>query len=132
MNCSVEMKGISIGDYRKALQEECEICSYNIVMVVCRGKRSDVYNMLKQLACCTIGIPIQVIHLFQICPKFFFFFVNICLSFRVSQVITDTILKKSGKSIPTKVMIQMAAKLGAEPWRISGSPLPTEGKVVQI
>jgi len=98
----VEMKGISIDDYRKALQEECEICSYNIVMVVCRGKRSDVYNMLKQLACCTIGIPIQVI--------------------------TDTILKKSGKSIPTKVMIQMAAKLGAEPWRISGSPLPTEGK----
>ena len=35
------------------------------------------------------------------------------------QVITGRILNKSStKAIATKVMVQMAAKMGAEPWRI--------------
>lgn len=40
------------------------------------------------------------------------------------QIITDKILAKKGqlKTIATMVMIQMAAKLGAEPWRVSIPP----------
>jgi len=66
-----------------------------MIMVVIPNNKGDTYHAVKKVLCVDKPIP--------------------------SQVITGTLLKK-GKgmmSVATKVAIQMAAKLGAEPWAVA-------------
>jgi len=91
----VSMTSDRSNEYTNRIREECGRLNANIVMAVMRSQRADTYGAIKKLTCSDLGIP--------------------------SQVITGRILKGApGKlrSIATKVMIQVAAKLGAEPWRV--------------
>ena len=83
-------------NYVDSMRDECRRLEYNMVMAVMRATRADTYSAIKKLTYHECGIP--------------------------SQVITGRNLKgQPGKlmSIATKVMIQLAAKLGAEPWQVS-------------
>jgi len=83
-------------NYVDSMRDECRRAEYNMVMAVLRASRADTYSSIKKLTYHECGIP--------------------------SQVITGRNLKGApGKlmSIATKVMIQLAAKLGAEPWKVS-------------
>lgn len=66
-----------------------------MIMVVIPNNRVDAYHAIKKCLCCENAIP--------------------------SQVMTHTVLKKPKglMSVATKVAIQMAAKLGAEPWAVN-------------
>ena len=91
----VEMKSNRDSDYLKALKESLESRAYSIAMVVMRHADTGTYKTIKKVAYCDIGIP--------------------------AQVVTGKVLMKqphATKAIATKVMVQMAAKMGAEPWRI--------------
>ena len=83
-------------NYVDSMRDECRRLEYNMVMAVMRATRADTYSAIKKLTYHECGIP--------------------------SQVITGRKLKGQQaelKSIATKVMIQIAAKLGAEPWQVS-------------
>ena len=83
-------------NYVDSMRNECRRLEYNMVMAVMRAARADTYSAIKKLTYHECGIP--------------------------SQVITGRNIKgQPGKlmSIATKVMIQLAAKLGAEPWQVS-------------
>ena len=83
-------------NYVDSMRDECRRLEYNMVMAVMRAARADTYSAIKKLTYHECGIP--------------------------SQVITGRNIKgQPGKlmSIATKVMIQLAAKLGAEPWQVS-------------
>lgn len=107
--------------YSTALEDECSQREYNMVMCVTQGKNADTYGTIKKKMCATIGIPSQVGQLF---PSFLNKKARAKYYYFLLQVITDQILKKENQitSIATKVMIQMAAKLGAEPWRVDMPP----------
>lgn len=64
------------------------------MMVVLRAKREDMYQGIKQLTLVQFGVPSQVV---------------------TQRVIGDP---KKSMSVATKVTIQVAAKLGAEPWQL--------------
>ena len=83
-------------NYVDYMREAFRLLEYNMVMAVLRAARADTYASIKKLTYHESGIP--------------------------SQVITGRKLKGQQaelKSIATKVMIQIAAKLGAEPWQVS-------------
>lgn len=69
--------------------------SPQMVMVVIPNNKGDSYHAIKKILCVDRPIP--------------------------SQVVTGTLLKKPKgmMSVATKVAIQMAAKLGAEPWGVN-------------
>jgi len=74
-----------------------------LIMIVIPNNKGDVYHAIKKFLCVDCPVP--------------------------SQVITATLLKK-GKgmmSVATKVAIQIAAKLGAEPW---GVKIPMKNTMV--
>jgi len=68
--------------------------SPQMIMVVIPNNKGDAYHAVKKILCVDRPIP--------------------------SQVVTGTLLKKPKgmMSVATKVAIQMAAKLGAEPWGV--------------
>ncbi|XP_046643892.1 piwi-like protein Siwi [Daphnia pulicaria] len=83
-------------NYVDAIRNECRQKGFSLIFCVLRSARADTYSSIKKLTCAEFGIP--------------------------SQVITGRNIKgQPGKlmSIATKVMIQIASKLGAEPWRVS-------------
>ena len=65
-----------------------------MIMVVVPNNKGDNYHAIKKILCIDKPIP--------------------------SQVMTGTVLKKPKGllSVATKVAIQMASKLGAEPWAV--------------
>ena len=64
---------------------------YNIFLVILPAKIQDGYKKIKKTCCCDLGIPVQVV--------------------------VDTISnKKEFQSIATKVLLQMAAKIGNTLW----------------
>merc|ERR1712071_668477 len=91
----VEMRSSRDSDYLKALKDNLESKAYSIAMVVMRHANTGTYKTIKKVGCCDIGVP--------------------------TQVVTGKVLNKHKhaiKAIATKVMVQLAAKMGAEPWRI--------------
>ena len=72
-----------------------------MIMAVIPNNRTDSYHAIKKTLCIEKPIP--------------------------SQVMTGTVLKKPKgmMSVATKVAVQMAAKLGAEPWAIN---MPIKGE----
>ncbi|XP_046439550.1 piwi-like protein Siwi [Daphnia pulex] len=82
-------------NYANALKNELPKKPYDIVMCVLRTGREDIYSVIKNITFCQVGIA--------------------------SQVITGRILQGDERkqlSVATKVMTQIACKLGAEPWRV--------------
>ena len=75
----------------------------DMMMVIVPNNKGDNYHAIKKILCMDKPIP--------------------------SQVMTGTVLKKDKglMSVATKVAIQMAAKLGAEPWAIK---MPIKGTMV--
>ncbi|XP_057373968.1 piwi-like protein Siwi [Daphnia carinata] len=97
----IEVKGERATHYVEGLREQVANRQYNIVLCVLRSHRNDTYNAIKRETLCKDA--------------------NI-----ISQVITERNLNLEAgrlRSVATKVMIQMACKLGAEPWKLTGSPL---------
>ncbi|XP_057371400.1 piwi-like protein Siwi [Daphnia carinata] len=91
----VQMQADRTSNYVDAIRSECSRREFSLIFCVLRSSRADTYSSIKKLTCTEFGIP--------------------------SQVITGRNLKGAqGKlmSIATKVMIQIASKLGAEPWRV--------------
>jgi len=83
-------------NYVEAIRAECSRKEYSLIFCVLRAARADTYASIKKMTISEFGIP--------------------------SQVITGRNIKgQPGKlmSIATKVMIQVASKLGAEPWRVA-------------
>ncbi|EFX83177.1 Aubergine/Piwi-like protein copy E [Daphnia pulex] len=81
-------------EYINAMRDNVSHRDYDIVMCVLRTNRTDTYSAIKKYTFCERGIP--------------------------SQVITGRIIEgNQGKlmSVATKVMTQIACKLGAEPWK---------------
>ena len=72
-----------------------------MIMAVIPNNRTDSYHAIKKTLCIERPIP--------------------------SQVMTGTVLKKPKgmMSVATKVAVQMATKLGAEPWAVG---MPIKGK----
>lgn len=91
--------------YVDRIRNECMRTQHNLVLAVLMRIQADTYGSIKKLTCCELGIPSQVITQGK------------CL--RGDQ--------RKMMSIATKVMIQMAAKLGGEPWRVA---LPTQSWMV--
>lgn len=93
----IEMDRDRINDYTRHIVDHCSQNQYNIALIVKRTRKiDDIYKAIKRLVCCDLGIP--------------------------AQVVTGPIINKAPhqmKAIATKVMVQIAAKLGAEPWRTS-------------
>ncbi|XP_046635666.1 piwi-like protein Siwi isoform X2 [Daphnia pulicaria] len=82
-------------DYINALRDNIPNRYYDIVMCVLRTNRTDTYSAIKKYTFCDRGIA--------------------------SQVITGRIIEGTeGRlmSVATKVMTQIACKLGAEPWTL--------------
>ena len=102
--------------YVEKIRDEVKVNDYQMVMIMIRTRREDYYQAVKQVTLCEYGIPSQVFlknNLFNfklINFKFFFFF----------QVVTQRVIsdQKKAMSVATKVTIQVASKLGAEPWTI--------------
>lgn len=89
-------------DYLDAIKQAAAM-SPQLIMIVIPNNKGDVYHAIKKYLCVDCPVP--------------------------SQVITATLLKK-GKgmmSVATKVAIQIAAKLGAEPW---GVKIPMKNTMV--
>jgi len=105
----IEMGRDRANNYQEELLKQCDQMQYDIAMVVSRSRRTDIYNLVKQVACCQLGIPTQVVTAKVICKQ-------------PHQI----------KAIATKVMVQMAAKMGAEPWRISLPPPPDKRRWMVI
>lgn len=84
-------------NYVDRIRDECQQIQYNLVFAVLMRQQADSYGAIKKLTCSEIGIPSQVVTQGK------------CL--RGDQ--------RKLMSIATKVMIQMASKLGGEPWRVS-------------
>ena len=91
-------------DYKKALDKVLDK-GVRMVVVVIPNNKSDAYAMVKKT--CLIQKPTS------------------------SQVVTATVLKKwvpkGIQSVATKIAIQMACKLGGEPWTV---PIPVKGLMV--
>ncbi|KAK4016032.1 hypothetical protein OUZ56_030995 [Daphnia magna] len=91
----VALQADRTGNYVTALQEELTRKTYDVVMCVLANNRHDTYSSIKKITLCQLGIA--------------------------SQVITGRILQgdeRKQMSVATKVMTQIACKLGAEPWRV--------------
>ncbi|KAI9556445.1 Aubergine/Piwi-like protein copy E [Daphnia sinensis] len=104
----IELREDRTTHYIEALREHVANRQYNIVLCVLRTQRNDTYNAIKRETLCKDTDT-------------------------MSQVITEKNLNLDlGKlrSVATKVMIQMACKLGAEPWKLGKCPL--DSKVNQI
>jgi len=82
--------------YVEAVNKAADL-SPQMIMVIVPNNKGDTYHAIKKILCVNRPIP--------------------------SQVITGTLLKKFASkgfmAVATKVGIQMAAKLGAEPWGIN-------------
>ena len=51
-----------INDYKTYISEECQNNHYDIALIVKRSKKlDDTYKVIKQIACCELGLPVQVI-----------------------------------------------------------------------
>ena len=74
---------------------------YQLVVIVLRHPNTDIYRKVKTLTCCELAIPSQVL---------------------TSQLFRGGAAKR--KSMAVKVAVQIAAKIGAEPWRVDlgGTP----------
>ena len=98
MSLSFHSIGIEVdrtSNYANALKDQLSKKPYSIVMCVLRTGRQDTYSVIKNITFCEMGIA--------------------------SQVITGRILQGDERrqlSVATKVMTQIACKLGAEPWRV--------------
>lgn len=89
-------------DYLEVVKKAAEM-NPQLIMIVIPNNKGDVYHAIKKFLCVDVPVP--------------------------SQVITATLLKK-GKgmmSVAQKVAIQIAAKLGAEPW---GVKIPMKNTMV--
>jgi len=89
-------------DYLEVVKQAADK-SPQLIMIIIPNNKGDVYHAIKKYLCVDTPVP--------------------------SQVITATLLKK-GKgmmSVATKVAIQIAAKLGAEPW---GVKIPMKNTMV--
>jgi len=89
-------------DYLEVVKQAAAM-SPQLIMIIIPNNKGDVYHAIKKYLCVDCPVP--------------------------SQVITATLLKK-GKgmmSVATKVAIQIAAKLGAEPW---GVKIPMKNTMV--
>lgn len=89
-------------DYLEIVKKAADM-QPQLIMIVIPNNKGDVYHAIKKYLCVDCPVP--------------------------SQVITATLLKK-GKgmmSVATKVAIQIAAKLGAEPW---GVKIPMKNTMV--
>jgi len=90
--------------YVDCIRQECARNQYNLVFVVLMRLQADTYGAIKKVTCSELGIPSQVI--------------------THGKCLRD---QRKMMSIATKVMIQIAAKLGGEPWRVA---LPTQSWMV--
>ncbi|XP_045030836.1 piwi-like protein Siwi isoform X2 [Daphnia magna] len=100
----IALEGDRTTHYIDGLRDQVANGQYNIVLCVLRSHRNDTYNAIKRETLCKDASII-------------------------SQVITEKNLNLDPgklKSVATKVMIQMACKLGAEPWKLGKSPLDTK------
>ena len=83
-----------INDYIRILKDHVSKIDYDIVMCLLQKNDEKTYAAIKKFTFCEWGIP--------------------------SQVITGKILNGDERrqlSVATKVMTQIACKLGAEPWK---------------
>ena len=103
-------------NYVEAIRAECSRKEYSLVFCVLRAARADTYASIKKMTISEFGIPSQVLNKFFVATSWSYSSIYLC-----PQVITGRNIKgQPGKlmSIATKVMIQIASKLGAEPWRV--------------
>ncbi|QQP38308.1 Uncharacterized protein FKW44_018851, partial [Caligus rogercresseyi] len=101
---TLELRDDRVGTYVSELNRVLSLSPPpQMVLVVVPRNTGDAYAAIKKICC--VERPI------------------------ISQVITGTLLKKPKglMSVATKVAVQMATKLGAEPWGIS---LPIKGTMV--
>lgn len=78
-------------DILKELEYQAKKKEYNIFLIILPAKLKTSYKKLKKVCCCDLGVPLQVV--------------------------LDTISqKKEFQSIATKVLLQMAAKVGNTLW----------------
>jgi aubergine-like protein len=103
-------------DYINALRDNTPNRYYDIVMCVLRTNRTDTYSAIKKYTFCDRGIASQVFtFLISIFKS------KIYINIYLFQVITGRIIEGTeGRlmSVATKVMTQIACKLGAEPWTL--------------
>ena len=118
---SIQMQADRTSNYVDSIRNEV---SKSLIFCVLRSARADTYSAIKKLTCSEFGIPSQVEFLF------FYLILSVLLRlikfWRFIKVITGRNLKGAPNkllSIATKVMIQIASKLGAEPWRATVPPV---------
>jgi len=94
----VPLKDNKANTYGKEVDALCKK-QPNMIVVVVPNNKGDAYSVVKKICCGEQGIP--------------------------SQVVTGTVLGKEKiiASVAVKIAIQMATKLGAEPWKLN---LPTK------
>ena len=53
-----------INDYNRYIKDRCEADQYEIALIVKRSKSlklDDTYKVIKEISCCELGLPVQVI-----------------------------------------------------------------------
>ena len=118
-------------DYVNAVRDECEQKEYHLVMVFLRQPNADVYSCIKKLTCCEKPIPSQVGFKIYFCfdsyeMKLSFYTAVVTQVVTASQVFRGQMSHR--KCVLTKILLQMAAKLGAELWSVQ---VPTHFNVIE-
>jgi aubergine-like protein len=127
---SIIVRGTQFKDWEEAISSNIKPDCQVVVLVIPGAKgKGFIYNDVKRLLCCRFPIPSQVILSSTLTKRKFislfnlFFLTTDCyfIIFLFKFYLTF-ILAKGVRSVVNKILIQICAKVGGEPWAIDKLP----------